>query len=225
MKGSAKLFIVIPAYNESKVVTSVIDELNENGYSNIIIVDDGSSDSTYQSSLGKNVTVLRHILNRGKGAAVKTGIEAAKLMGAEIVVTFDADGQHDPKDIAGMIALLHKGNDVVLGKRDFSSKKIPYFKRLGNRLGNMFTWIVYGLWVQDSQSGLRAYSKKALDAIQTSTDRYEYDSEVIREIARNNLKWVEYPMQVRYTKYSQEKLNKQSAMGGLRTAIRMILSN
>ncbi|PIY69231.1 glycosyltransferase family 2 protein [Candidatus Roizmanbacteria bacterium CG_4_10_14_0_8_um_filter_39_9] len=225
MSFKDQIFIVIPAYNESKVVASVIDELNENGYSNVIVVDDGSSDSTYKALLGRNVTVLRHMLNRGKGAAVKTGIEAAKRMGAQIVITFDADGQHDPKDIAGMIELLHKGSDVVLGKRDFSSKKIPYFKRLGNRLGNMLTWMVYGLWVQDSQSGLRAYSNRALDLIQTSTDRYEYDSEVIREIARNNLKWIEYPMHVRYTKYSQEKLNKQSAMGGLKTAIRMILSN
>lgn len=225
MRGQEKPFIVIPAYNESSVIGTVVDELIKEGYSNIIVVDDGSSDSTYQKALSKNTTVFRHSLNRGKGAAVKTGIEAAKLMGAQTVITFDADGQHDPKDIAGMMILLQKGNDVVLGKRDFSSKSIPALKRFANRLGNMFTWMVYGLWVQDSQSGLRAYSKKALDLIQTSTDRYEYDSEVIREIARNNLKWTEYPMHVRYTKYSQEKLNKQSAMGGLNTAIRMILSN
>src|SRR4030042_5166562 len=102
----AKIFIVIPAFNEEPVIRDVITKVKKEGYSNIIVVDDGSPDSTSAQAKKAEAIVLRHILNRGKGAAIKTGMEAAKIMGADIVVTFDGDGQHDPKDIKKVIHLL-----------------------------------------------------------------------------------------------------------------------
>ena len=94
-----KTYIVVPAYNESEVIGLVLGELHKQNYRNIIVVDDGSTDATLLKAKEKDVIVVRHMLNRGKGAAVKTGIEAAKILRADQVVTFDADGQHEPQDI------------------------------------------------------------------------------------------------------------------------------
>ena len=170
------VYIVVPAYNEAPVIGYVLDEIKKAGYQNIIVVDDGSKDDTFIKAQEKGAIALRHFLNRGKGAAIKTGLEAAKILQAGSVVTFDGDGQHDPQDIGKALELLHKF-DVVLGKRDFSEKHIPFYKKVGNFFGNIITWLVYGLRVSDSQSGMRAYSKKAIQAIDTVSDRYEYDSE------------------------------------------------
>jgi len=85
--------------------------------------------------------------------------------------------------------------------------------------------MIYGLWVTDSQSGFRAYSKKAIRLIETKTDRYEYDSEVIREISRNKLKYAEVPIEVRYTEYSMNKKHKMNLKNGIKTLIKMILSS
>ena len=218
----AKIFIVIPAFNEEPVIRDVITKVKKEGYSNIIVVDDGSPDSTSAQAKKTEAIVLRHILNRGKGAAIKTGMEAAKIMGADIVVTFDGDGQHDPKDIKKVIQLLGKGDSIVLGVRSFD--KVPTFRRLANLLGNSFTWMIYGMSVKDSQCGLRGFSKSALDVIDTQNDRYEYDSEVIREIYKNKLKYSEVPIKVYYTKYSQQKKMRQGFANGIKTLYRMIIS-
>lgn len=219
-----KTFIIVPAYNEASVVGSVIEELTLQGYKDIIVIDDGSTDDTYIKAKEKGAVVLRHILNRGKGASVKTGIEAAKILKAQNVVTFDGDGQHEPKDIKKALSLLEK-YDVVLGRRDFSEKHIPLLKKLGNFLGNVITWFVYGLWVADSQSGMRAYSKRAIDLIETMADRYDYDSEIMREIVRNGLSYTEMIIHVRYSDYSQKKVDRQSLTSAIQTVIKMILSS
>lgn len=219
-----RIFIVIPVYNEAKVIGDVVEGVKKNGYKNIIIVDDGSEDDTYIRAKKKGVCVVKHIINRGKGAAVKTGIEAAKILGADIVVTLDGDGQHNPKDIGKMVKAL--GNhDVVLGSRRIDTCTMPVFKVVANHLGNFFTWMIYGLWVSDSQSGFRAYSKKAFSLLDTKHDRYEYESEVIREIVNNKLKSIEVPVEVRYSDYSMNKPQKQTFVNGLKTLIRLIVTS
>jgi glycosyltransferase involved in cell wall biosynthesis len=219
------LYIIIPAYNESTVIRDVIREIQKAGYENIIVIDDGSRDNTYEKTAElPGIVVLKHFLNRGKGAAMKTGIEAAKLLGAEAIVTMDGDGQHNPEDIKKMLGLIEQGNDVVLGTRLKNPKGMPFYKIIANHLGNFFTWSIYGLWVTDSQSGFRAYSQKALGLIETKTDRYEYDSEIIREIYRNKLKYAEVPIEVRYTKYSMNKKDKQNLKNGIKTLIKMLIS-
>lgn len=219
-----KTFVVIPAFNEEKVIQAVISEIKKADYNDIIVIDDGSSDETFSKANGAGVIVLKHLINRGKGAAVKTGIEAAKILGADIVVTMDADGQHNPSDAKKMVDLINGGFNVVLGTRLKKSKGMPSYKILANYLGNFFTWLIYGLWVSDSQSGYRSYSQRAIHLIDTKTDRYEYDSEIIREIKRNKLKFSEVPIEVRYTKYSMNKKHKQNLKNGLKTLIKMIIS-
>jgi glycosyltransferase involved in cell wall biosynthesis len=223
---SKKIYIVIPAFNEATVINEVIAEVQAAGYQNIIVVDDGSADNTYENaSKETGVVALKHFLNRGKGAAAKTGIEAAKMLGADAVVTIDGDGQHNPSDIAKMLELIKQGNDVVLGSRLKNPKGMPIWKIAANHFGNFCTWAIYGLWVTDSQSGFRAYSKQAISLIDTKTDRYEYDSEVIREIFRNKLKFTETPIEVRYTQYSMNKVHKMNLQNGLKTLIKMMISS
>ena len=218
-----KIFVVIPAFNEASVIQSVIAEIKTAGYENIIVVDDGSTDDTYARAtelIGKNA--LRHKINRGKGGATKTGIEAAKILGADIIITVDGDGQHDPRDIQKIIDPILKNRvDVVLGTRLKNPKGMPWHKIIANHTGNFFTWLLFGLWVTDSQSGFRAYSRHAADLIDTKADRYEYDSEVIREIYIYRLSYIEIPITVRYTDYSMGKIQKQGFLNGLKTLYKM----
>lgn len=219
-----KIFILIPAFNEGTVIQDVIKGIKKEGFDNIIVADDGSNDNTYQKAKEiEGITVLRHKINRGKGAATKTGIEAAKLLGADIIVTIDGDGQHDPEDIKNLINPIIKENfDVVLGTRLRNPDGMPLHKRIHNWIANLITWYLFGLWVTDSQSGFRAYSRKAAELINTKADRYDYDSEVIREIYIYKLKFKEIPIKVRYTEYSKNKLEKQNLLNGFKTLYKML---
>ena len=220
----SKIFIVIPVFNEDKVIQEVIKDVKKSSFDNIILVDDGSTDSTYSKAESIQGTIcLHHKINRGKGAATKTGIEAAKILRADIIVTMDGDGQHDPNNIKSLVdPIVHEDIDVVLGTRMANPKGMPIRKRIANYLGNLFTWCLYGLRVSDSQSGFRAYSKSAVNMINTKADQYEYDSEIISEINVHNLKYKEIPIKVRYTKYSINKVNKQGFVNGIKTLYKMI---
>jgi len=223
MTDSSRIHIVIPAFNEGSMIASVIDEVRSAGHRNIIVVDDGSADDTFWRAGEKQVIALRHRINRGKGAATKTGIEAAKTLGAQVIVTMDADGQHDPADIRSLAEPILSGeSDVVLGTRLANPDGMPWHRIAANKIGNFFTWYIYGLWVTDSQSGFRAYSRDAAVQINTHTDHYEYDSEVIYEIKKNRLKYTEVPIKVRYTDYSMGKATKQGFANGLKTLWKMI---
>ncbi len=221
----SRIFVVIPAFNEEGAIQAVINEVCGAGYENIIVVDDGSSDGTYSKAKQAGAVALGHKINRGKGAATKTGIEAAKLLGADIIVTMDGDGQHDPNDIERLIEpIMKKECDVVLGTRLKNTKGMPWHKILANHVANFFTWYLFGLWVTDSQSGFRAYSRHAAEVINTRADRYEYDSQVIREIYIYKLKYKEIPIAVRYTEYSMGKIQKQGVMNGFKTLYKMVWS-
>jgi len=223
MGGKEKIFIVIPAYNEEEVIKSVLSEVKSAGYENIIVVDDGSKDNTcLNAKMVPEITVLSHKINRGKGGATKTGIEAAKLLKADIIVTMDGDGQHDPRDIQSLILpILEQSCEVVLGTRLTNPEGMPWYKIIHNKIANIITWYLFGLWVTDSQSGFRAYSRHAAEVINTRGDRYEYDSEVLREIYIYKLKFEEIPIKVRYTEYSMGKIHKQGFVNGIVTLYKM----
>lgn len=215
--------LVIPVYNEEKVLAAVVEEIRRQGEYVLLVVDDGSADQSYATAKSCGIVALRHRINRGKGAAVKTGIEAAKRLDADVVVTIDGDGQHDPKDLSALIdPIIKDGYDVVLGSRLMDHEGMPRIKVLANKIGNFFTFLFYGIMVSDSQSGFRAFSKYAISVIDTKADKYEYDSKVIREIKNNRLKFIEVPVQVRYTEYSMGKKHKQGLVNGVKTLFRMI---
>ncbi|MCG6930413.1 MAG: glycosyltransferase family 2 protein [Desulfofustis sp.] len=220
---NARIVIVIPVYNEATVIGEVLAEIRKTGNFSIIVVDDGSRDDSFVQASARGALALRHRINRGKGAAVKTGIMAANLLEPDIVVTMDGDGQHDPADLSVLVQPILDGiADVVLGSRTLNRHEMPKTKVVANFFGNFFTWLLYGIWVSDSQSGFRAYSKYAALIIDTKADKYEYDSKVIREIKTNRLKYAEVPVRTRYTEYSQGKGQKQGLVNGLITLFRMI---
>ncbi|MFC1651590.1 glycosyltransferase family 2 protein [Patescibacteria group bacterium] len=217
-----KIFVAIPAYNEKTKIKTVVGDVKKEGYQNVLVVDDGSSDDTFEMAQKAGATTIKHLINRGKGAATKTALKGALALGAEIVVTIDGDGQHDPKDISRAIQpLLDKKIDVVLGSRFKSKNKIPFLRRFYNWIGNLVTFALGGVFVSDSQSGFRAYSKKALGLIDTRGDRYEFESEIIHEISQNKLSFTEVPVKVRYTKYSMTK--GQGLKNGIKTFLRLFL--
>lgn len=220
-----KVCVVIPVYNEGKVIRSVISEIIKAGFINIIVVDDGSTDQTSKEALRESVEVIRHKINRGKGAAIKTGTEAAKLMNASSVVTFDGDGQHDSRDIKILLSQIALGYDVVLGSRFMKHQRIPRYKRIANYFANCLTYAIYGIWVSDSQSGLRAYRIRAFMSLDTKSDRYDFDTDVLRAIRKYNLRYKEVPIHVRYTKYSQEKKDRQNLFSAILTMVKVMLSS
>jgi len=149
-----KIFVVLPAYNEEKQIGNVIRSLKKNSYKNIVVVDDGSSDKTSSISRKEGAVVVRNIMNMGVGGASVAGIEYAFRIGADIVVTLDSDGQHDVKDIKKVIMpLLNNSADVVSGSRMFNPKGMPLIRKVGNFGLSFITFILFGIWSTDSQSG------------------------------------------------------------------------
>lgn len=223
-KADRDIWIIIPAYNEENIIGDVLKELLSRGFF-LIIIDDGSTDNTYnvaqtvfRNHPGKGY-LYHHPINRGLGATLKTGIEAGLSKNAEIMVTFDADGQHNPDDILPVCQPIIDGQaDVVIGVRKFND--MPYVKKLSNQLMNLVTWIFYGSRVKDSQSGLRALNRKAAMALDVKSREYGISSEIIREIKRKELRMREVPIETIYTDYAMAKGTNLKV--GIKILVRMI---
>jgi len=204
-----KIVVVIPVYNEEKTIGKVIQNLKKEDYNNIIVVDDGSTDRTYDIVKKEGVSLYRHIINRGLGGALNTGITAALNEGADIIVTFDADLQHDVNDIKKLLYYIEHGYDVAIGNRLTKglNKGMPFIRRIGIRGLDFITYLLFGAYVCDSQSGLRMFNKEAAFKLDIRTNRMEVSSEIIKEIKRNKLKLKEVPIKAIYTDYSLSKGN------------------
>ena len=215
--------IVIAAYNEQKNVGKVIKDLRKHGYRDVIVVDDGSKDRTSQEAEKAGASVLRHIINRGQGAALQTGISAALERGAEVVVTFDADGQHHAKDIKALVRPIIEGKaDVVLGSRFLrNTTNAPVLRRVILKAGALSMRLFYGLSLTDSHNGFRALSRKAATKIRIKSDGMEHASEIIEQIADHHLRYKEVPNTITY---SEETLLKgQSNSNAIRIMTKMII--
>ena len=198
-----KTAVLLPAYNEEVSIASMII-LSENYADEVIVVDDGSNDRTAQIAEKTNATVIRHEKNKGKGAALKTGFDYVKNKDFDILVTIDADGQHNPEDLYNMYPPIENGEaDVVIAARDFND--MPRGRKFGNTVMNYITYIFQGKMVKDSQSGLRAFSRKAAQMITLNSPQYGVSSEIIGEIERKNLKLKEVPMTTIYDQRTIEK--------------------
>ncbi len=215
------LFIIIPAFNEEKTIGKLLVKLKSGGYRNIVVVDDCSTDKTSQIAQKARVVVLRHIINRGVGAAWRTGFEYVLENKAKTIITMDADLQHRVSEIPKIFKpIVNKKADIVIGKRKFGSRKMPFSRKLANRVGNLFTFLFFRFNVSDSQSGFRGLSRETLEKMELHSNKMEICSEMIREIKKNNLKLVEVPISTVYTKYSLSK--GQSFKQGIKTLIRLI---
>jgi len=210
-----KLAILIPAYNEEKTLAKVIKTLPKKfvgvSQKEIIILNDGSSDRTEVIGKKLKATIISHFINRGLGGALGTGFEYARKNHFDLLVTFDADGQHNPLDIQPVInPIIKKKADVVIGSRLKKPEGMPWYRRVGVFGLNIITFIFFWVWTTDSQSGLRAFSKKAIQKIEIKANKMEVSSEFFNEIQAKNLKFVEVPITSIYTRYSLAKGQKNS---------------
>jgi len=222
------LCIILPAFNEANVIGKVLDELLEFSKKQtqltveIVVIDDGSIDKTGQVVRACGVKVLRHILNRGLGGALATGIEYAKRHNFDFALTMDSDGQHAIADIPKVLELLFEDKaDVVIGSRLLGQKGMPHDRILINKMSNYFTYLLFGIMTSDSQSGFRAFNKKALQYMVVRTQGMEVSSEIFAEIKRHKLRLKEVPISVIYSDYSRQK--GQTNLNSLNVAIKLLL--
>lgn len=202
------VFIIIPYYNEGKAILPVIEQLHNSGFYNVIIVNDGSGQSLQNLVFPGNVMLLSHILNLGQGAALQTGMEVAKLYEADIVVHFDADGQHQAMDIAALIQpLLDDKADVVLGSRFMKGAKsnMSPGRKLFLQIARVINFCFTGLLLSDAHNGLRALNKKALSKMVLTQNRMAHATEILSLIKKHELRWREVPVTILYTDYSKQK--------------------
>ncbi len=212
------VYIVIPAKDEATRVGRVIQKTHLAGFSNIIIVNDGSTDSTQTIAKAYGATVVRHPINLGPGAATQTGIDYAISQGAEVIVTLDADEQHSPEDIKHLVdTLRHKNVDLVIGSRFLNPENsIPLSRIFYNKIANIITFILTGIRVTDSQSGMKAISNSFAKKMNLYYNGFEFCVEIIRNIRLHRASFTEVPIQVLYT---EETLSKGQSFS---TGVRML---
>lgn len=206
-----RVCIIIPAYNESKVIGTVIDDVaatfakTDYAYQ-ITVVNDGSKDKTALEAAAHGAFVVDHVLNSGAGGATATGLSYAHQNGFDIAVTMDADGQHAADDVVrGVREIEKRGADLLIGSRLINSDGMSRVKVLGNKGLSFVTYLIFGVNSTDSQSGLRVFSRKSLETLKWKTSGYEFCSEMLWRAKQLNLVMDEYPISAIYTDYSKAK--------------------
>jgi glycosyltransferase involved in cell wall biosynthesis len=202
----AQVDVVIAAYNEGAVISRVVTEVRRAGYQ-VVVVDDGSPDTTADIARAAGATVIEHPFNLGQGAALQTGIEYALTQGAAFIVTFDADGQHRVSEISRLTgALVEERADFALGSRFLGhAPNLPPLRRLMLRAATLFTRLSTGLQVTDTHNGLRAMTRSGAAAIRLRQNRMAHASEFLSQIGASGLHYVERPVTIEYTAYSLAK--------------------
>jgi glycosyltransferase involved in cell wall biosynthesis len=205
-RSPSRVWVVIAAYNEAGVIDRVISDVLSRGY-HVVVVDDGSRDTTRDVALASGAVAIRHPINLGQGASLQTGITYAVSRGAEAIVTFDADGQHRASDIEVLLAALKRERaEFALGSRFLGrSVRLPPSRRLLLRAATLFTRLTTGLRLTDTHNGLRAVTRRGAAAIQLRQNRMAHASEILSQIASSKLRYVEVPVTVEYTAYSLAK--------------------
>jgi glycosyltransferase involved in cell wall biosynthesis len=211
MQGQAELrspgvWIVIPAFNEGAVIAKTLASVGA-WLPNVVVVDDGSSDDTAEQARRALARVVRHSVNLGQGAALGTGIRYALLEGADAIVTFDADGQHQPSDIKVLLRTAREHHaDVVLGSRFLGrASDMPPNRRLLLKLATAYTRATTGLRLTDTHNGLRLFTRKAAEQLRIRQNRMAHASEMLEWLSSSGLRVVEAPVNVVYNDYSLGK--------------------
>jgi len=233
MKPSSIIFL-IRAYNESTRIRQVIEWIFDAGYTEVLVVDDGSSDGTDTLLADwvewERIHYVRHVTNRGAGAALETGFsyirENSEIHSWEYLLTFDADGQHDIRDITKFEKAFEKDEtlDIVIGSRFIVKTKtnVPLMRRIILWGGRIFTSIISGVHLTDAHNGYRMLRVTTLEKIHITMDGMEYASELIDQIWQNKFRFIEVPVNIRYDEYSLAKWQRYG--WPIRVAMRMIFS-
>lgn len=195
-----KLVVVIPAYNEERFIGSVVLQAREYADA-VIVVDDGSCDATAEIAVAAGATVVRHTMNQGKGVALNSGFCKAREFHPDAVVMLDADGQHPPDAIQQVLCPVLAGEaDIVVGSRYLENRsQVPRHRIIGHWGFNLLTRLTSGCPSTDSQSGFRAFSPRAMEAITFSSKGFSVESEM-QFLARDlDLRFIEVPITIKYT--------------------------
>jgi polyprenyl-phospho-N-acetylgalactosaminyl synthase len=221
MTASA-IFIIIPAYNEEAVLCSTIEPLLQTNY-HLVIVDDGSANDQALFLEGIPVTVIRHQQNLGQGAALATGTEYALTNGADYIVHFDADGQHNVFDIERLLKPLFNNNaDIVFGSRFLTKQaSLPWMRSVLLHSARYVNFFFTGLLLSDAHNGLRACNRKAAELIHITENRMAHASEILLLVKKNKLRFCEVAVEVKYTSYSKAK--GQSGWNSIRILFDLLL--
>lgn len=200
------VWVVIPAYREGKMIGRVVADVRRH-FSNILVIDDASTDDTAQMAHAAGARVLQHPINLGQGAALQTGFEYALANGASYIVTFDADGQHQIEDVPAMLdRLASSGADIALGSRFLGSTVgITQGRRRLLQAARLFTKVTTGLSLSDCHNGLRVLTARAATVLSLRQNRMAHASEILSGIRRHGLTYVEVPVTISYTEYSRAK--------------------
>lgn len=209
---TAGVFVVIAAYNEAACIAEVVREVRA-VCPHVVVIDDGSADATGREARAGGATVLTHLVNRGQGAALQTGLTYALAMGARVVVTFDADGQHDVADLPALVAPIARGEvDICLGSRFLGTRSnVPRLRRIVLAAAVLFTRLTSRIKLTDAHNGFRAFSRRAAERIDLQLDRMAHASEVIDQVRACDLPYREVPVRIRYTEYSRSKGQRSTA--------------
>ena len=204
---NSSVCVIVPIFNEEQVVRKIVQSLVEENFATVI-VDDGSSDNSLQSISDLPVKILKHSTNFGQGAALQTGFEFAKKNpNLEIFVTFDADGQHQIKDIENIVSPIKENKaDIVFGTRFQDDKtKMPLLKRIILKLAIRYTNLSTGVPLTDAHNGFRAMNRTALNEMQLNLNGMAHASEIVAIAHKADLRIAETPVEILYTKYSKAK--------------------
>ena len=194
-----KVLAGLAAYNEARYVGSIVVQTRQY-VDEVIVVDDGSTDSTARVAELAGATVIRHGENRGKGAAVQSILAEAKKRKPDVLVLLDADAQHDANEIPALIKPISQGFDLVIGSREAQKDKTPKYRRIGQKVIFGSSRLASGTKVADSESGFRALSPRAINELDLKAQGFAIESEMITFAADKNLKITEVPISNIYTK-------------------------
>jgi len=211
-----EIIFLIRSYNEWKHLLFTIEHIKKWWFKNILVVDDGSTDWTEEKLKYRNdIFYIRHLINRGGGAALETWFEWIRKYAykywIKYVITFDADWQHDIADIKKFIQAMEvKNPDVILWSRFLKNtyKNMPFLRKIVLIWWKIFTWMFSNIKVSDPHNGYRMFKVGVIRKIYLTMDWFEYASELIDLLAKNNFKIVEVPVNIKYTKYSLSKWQK-----------------
>lgn len=207
-----QIFIILPSYNEGSILRQTVESLLPLQH-RIVVVDDASAESPRELLRGLPVVLLTHSQNLGQGAALQTGMDYARQAGATAVIHFDADGQHNPKEIPDFLQALENGADVALGSRFLRPEDlalVPPVKRMLLRIAKLVNLCFTGLWLTDAHNGFRALNARALEVIRLRENRMAHASEILNCIRRHKLKIAEVPTAIHYSAYALQKGQKVS---------------
>ncbi|HLC50260.1 MAG TPA: glycosyltransferase family 2 protein [Candidatus Nanoarchaeia archaeon] len=206
---------IIPAHNEEKNIAGIVSR-TKRYVEHVIIVDDGSTDGTRDLAEKAGATVLRHVVNLGKGATLKTGCDFAIKKGAKFLVVLDADAQHNPDNIPRFLDKLEKYS-IIFSYRKLSGK-MPFILRFGNLFISKVVRLLYGIQLNDTQCGFRAFTSDAYKKVRWNSSDYSMESEMIARAGKQNLKYVQIPIETIYS----DRYKGTTIVDGMKIVMNMI---